>query len=148
MQNRLLALMVLMATCLLLAPANGAQPDPAIGLWQVYSDKDGAPNGQVRTYLQNGKLAGVVEQLRPGSPPDKRCTKCSGEQRDKPIKGLVIMWGLDKDNDKWTGGTILDPENGATYRCNVRFVAPDSLEVRGYIGFALFGRTQTWKRLP
>jgi uncharacterized protein (DUF2147 family) len=147
MNFRLLA-PAMLATSILSLPSADAAPsdEPATGLWQVYSDKDGSPDGRVRTFVQDGQLVGVVADLRPDAPPDSRCTKCSGAQKDKPIKGLTIMWGFHKDGDAWTGGTILEPQTGSTYRCNAKFVAPESLEVRGHIGISLFGRTQTWKR--
>jgi uncharacterized protein (DUF2147 family) len=126
-----------------------ADPPPSVevGLWQTYSDKTGQPNGTVRIYLQDGKLGGVVESLRPGAPADTKCTKCPGTLKDKPILGIVVMWGMRKDGDSWSGGSILDPESGDIYRCTVKYEAPDKLNVRGFIGIPLFGRTQTWKRL-
>ena len=124
-----------------------ADADPATGVWQVYND-DHAANGRVRTFVSDGKLVGVVTELRPGVPADTTCTKCSGEQKDRPIVGLTVLWGLKKDGDSWSGGTILDPETGSTYKCTVKFVPPSSLELRGYVGFSLFGRTQTWRRAP
>ena len=148
MTVRLLALAPLMMTMLLVTSALGAEPDPAVGVWHVYSDrKDGSSNGRVRTYVQGGKLVGVVDALPPDVPADTKCTKCSGAQKDKPVLGLVIMWGFEKDGDSWVGGTILEPQTGSTYTCKVHFAAPDSLEVRGYIGVPLFGRSQTWKRV-
>ena len=123
-----------------------AAPDAATGVWQVYSDKDGAQDGRIRVSLRDGKLVGVVDALRPDVPADSRCTRCSGAQKDQPILGLVVMWGLERDGDSWTGGTILDPQTGSTYSCHAKYVAPDSLEVRGYGGMSVFGRTQTWKR--
>jgi uncharacterized protein (DUF2147 family) len=121
--------------------------DPAVGVWQVYSDKTGAADGRVRTFLQDGKLTGVVEQLPPDAPPDVRCTKCGGAQKDKPVLGLVVLWGLHKDGASWSEGSILEPQSGSTYRCNATLVSPDALEVRGYVGISLLGRTQTWKRV-
>jgi uncharacterized protein (DUF2147 family) len=123
-----------------------AAPTPEVGVWQTYDDKTGEANGAIRMYVQDGKLNGVVERLRAGTRADLKCTKCSGAQKDKPVLGLVIVWGLQKDGDSWSGGTILDPDTGDTYRCTVKFVAPDKLELRGYIGIPLFGRTQVWRR--
>jgi uncharacterized protein (DUF2147 family) len=148
MTIRRLTLTALTATALLSSPVQSAPPELATGLWQVYSDKDGSPDGRVRTFVQDGKLFGVIAELRPGAPGDARCMRCSGAQKDKPIKGLVIISGLEKHGDKWSGGTILEPQSGSTYRCSVKFVQPSSLQVRGYIGISLFGRTQTWKRIP
>lgn len=148
MTFRLLPLAPLTTTVLLIVSAARAEPDPAVGVWHVYSDrKDGSTNGRVRTYVQDGKLVGVVDALPPDLPANTKCTKCSGAQKDKPVLGLVIMWGFEKHGDSWTGGTILEPQTGSTYQCTVHFAAPDSLELRGYIGVPLFGRSQTWKRV-
>jgi uncharacterized protein (DUF2147 family) len=143
---RRFAALALMLSTLCPPPVGAAESDPATGIWQVYSDKDGSQEGRVRVFVQEGKLVGVVAELRADAPPDSRCTKCSGAQKDKPIRGLTVMWGFEKDGEAWTGGTALEPQTGNTYRCKVRYVAPDTLEVRGYVGLTLFGRTQTWKR--
>jgi len=134
---------------LLLLPARlraDPSPPPVVGMWQAYDDKTGHPNGVIRLYIQNGRLNGVVARLRDGVPADATCFKCSPPMKDKPILGLVILWGLKPDGDSWGGGTVLDPESGDTYRCNIRLAAPDKLELRGYVGISLFGRTQTWVR--
>lgn len=67
--------------------------------------------------------------------------------RDRPLIGLQIFKGFRYDgNGEWSGGTIYDPNSGKTYRCKLKLVDPDTLNVRGYIGIALIGRTETWKR--
>jgi uncharacterized protein (DUF2147 family) len=141
----------LVGVLLVLLPARlraDPTPPPVVGLWQVYDDKTGQPNGVVRLYMQNGELNGVVARLRAGVPPDATCLKCSPPQKNKPVLGLVILWGLKPDGDAWSGGSVLDPDSGDTYRCTVHLSAPDKLDVRGYIGISIFGRTQTWVRTP
>ena len=60
---------------------------------------------------------------------------------------MEIMWGLRKSGNDYSGGRIMDPEDGKIYRCKLRLIdGGKKLEVRGYIGFALLGRTQTWLR--
>jgi uncharacterized protein (DUF2147 family) len=136
------------ALALTLAPSVGADTrESPEGSWQVYDDHNGRPNGAVRLYIADGKLNGVVEALRPGVSPDERCTKCSGSQKDKPILGLVVVWGLTQQGDEWSGGTVLDPDSGDTYRCTIKIVGPGKLDIRGYLGISLFGRTQHWTRL-
>lgn len=127
--------------------ADTAAPS-VVGTWQTFDDKTGHPNGVVRLYVQNGLLNGVVVRLRDGVPPDAVCLKCSPPMKNKPVLGLVIMWGLKQDGDAWSGGSVLDPDSGDVYRCTVHLSAPDKLDVRGYIGISLFGRTQTWVRTP
>ncbi len=116
------------------------------GLWQLYHDKTGKPNGVVRLYVEDGTLRGRIERLRPGASPSDKCTKCPAPQKDKPFLGLMVAWGLKPDGGSWSGGTILDPDSGDTYRCTIKRVDGNTLDVRGYVGISLFGRTQQWKR--
>jgi uncharacterized protein (DUF2147 family) len=68
--------------------------------------------------------------------------------RNRPIIGLPLVSGFHYAGDGvWTGGTIYDPESGKTYRCKITLRKDGSLNVRGYIGFSLFGRTTVWTRL-
>ncbi|APR80917.1 Hypothetical protein A7982_06264 [Minicystis rosea] len=126
--------------------AFAAPPSDPTGLWQLYDDKTGKPNGVVRLYIEDGTLRGRIERLRPGNSPEDKCTKCPPPQKDKPFLGLFVAWGLKPDGDSWSGGTILDPDAGDTYRCTMKIVDGNTLDVRGYVGISLLGRTQRWKR--
>ncbi|HVJ06142.1 MAG TPA: DUF2147 domain-containing protein [Candidatus Saccharimonadales bacterium] len=119
----------------------------AIGRWQVIND-EGKPGGQVETYLVDGKLFGKVTQLRPGRLPDAVCEKCSGELKNKPIQGMVILRNFKAGGEDWVGGTVVDPDNGKEYKGKIWAVGNDKLYMRGFIGISLLGRTQSWKRLP
>ncbi len=125
--------------------AAGPDADPS-GLWQLVDDKTGQPNGVVRLTVEDGTLRGRIERLRPGTQATDKCTKCPPPQKDRPFLGLMIAWGLKPDGDSWGGGTILDPDSGDTYRCIMKLHDRNTLEVRGYIGISLFGRTQRWTR--
>lgn len=121
-----------------------------VGLWKTIDDKTKLPRSHVRIVEVNGRLEGRVEKLlnrQPDDDPDNLCRACTGERRDKPILGMQILWGLERDGDTWEGGEILDPKNGKTYRCKMKVVDGGAkLDVRGYIGISLIGRTQTWVR--
>jgi len=119
----------------------------AIGRWQVVTN-DGKLNGKVETYLKDGKLFGRVTELRPGRTPQDVCGKCSGEYQDQLILGMVIMRNFQPDGDAWAHGTVVDPENGKEYQGKIWAVGNDSLHMRGFIGIAVFGRTETWVRIP
>ncbi|HEX8697910.1 MAG TPA: DUF2147 domain-containing protein, partial [Myxococcaceae bacterium] len=83
----------------------------------------------------------------PNEPQNPVCDKCEGALKNQPIIGMVILRDLKKDDDEWTGGTILDPGNGKTYKCKIAVEAGGKkLKVRGYIGMSLLGRTQHWVR--
>lgn len=99
---------------------------------------------------ENGKLFGKIEKVldsdQPG--PNPVCLKCEGDLKNKPENGLQIMWDLKKDGDQWSGGQILDPHSGKVYRCYLSLEdGGKKLKVRGYIGFALLGRTEYWLRM-
>jgi len=119
----------------------------AIGQWQVI-EEDGKPGGHVETYLIEGRLFGKVTQSRPERPPDEPCTKCPGELKDKPVLGMVVIRDFRPEGDRWVGGTVLDPKNGKVYKGKIWTEGDDRLRLRGYVGIALLGRTETWARLP
>ncbi|MCW4468933.1 DUF2147 domain-containing protein [Flavobacterium sp. MFBS3-15] len=117
------------------------------GKWKTIDDETGEAKSIVEIYEQNGKIYGkVVEILNPAKK-NAKCTKCKGADKDKPILGLVIIKGLEKDGDEWTDGDILDPNKGKLYSCTIELDGKDKLNVRGYMGISLLGRTQTWHRV-
>ena len=135
--------------CALAAVSQAQQLSPslqAVGRWQVNND-EGKPGGQVETYIVDGKLFGKVTQLRPGRQPGDVCTKCSGDLKDKPILGMVFLKDFRPEGDAWVGGTVVDPDNGREYKGKIWNEGPNSLKLRGFIGFSLLGRTQVWTRL-
>ena len=67
--------------------------------------------------------------------------------RSKPILGLEILRNFVFDNGKWTDGKIYDPKSGKTYSCNMTMKGRDILNMRGYVGISLIGRSETWKRV-
>ncbi len=131
------------------ARAQAVASSPA-GWWKTIDDDTGKAKSVVYIVEKDGVLTGMVVSIipDPGKTPDPVCDKCEGERKGKPIKGMTIMWGLRKDGDEWSGGRVLDPENGKTYKCWVEVVDGGAhLKVRGYVGVSLFGRTQYWQRL-
>jgi uncharacterized protein (DUF2147 family) len=138
-----LALPVLTATVHADAPPSRS---PAVGTWQVYDDH-GAPDGIVQTFVSNGKLYGKVVKAKPGRSLDETCDKCPPPYKNKAYRDILIMWELVPDGAVWSGGTILDPQSGSTYRCRVETPDSNTLAVRGFVGISLLGRTQNWKRV-
>jgi len=117
------------------------------GKWKTIDDETGEAKSIVEIYKQDGKVYGkVVEILNPAKK-NATCIDCPGADKDKPIQGLVIIKGLEKDGDEYSDGTILDPNSGKVYKCYIELDGPNKLDVRGYIGFSLLGRTQTWNRV-
>ncbi|PKA14495.1 MULTISPECIES: DUF2147 domain-containing protein [Leptospira] len=121
---------------------------PVVGKWKTIDDEDGKEKSVVELYEQGGKIYGKIASLRDPLDKDgkpKVCTKCEGADKDKPVIGLVIIKGLSLDDDEYSGGTIMDPNNGKTYKCKLKATDGGAkLNVRGFIGFSLIGRTQTW----
>jgi len=118
----------------------------AVGKWQVIGS-DSKPGGQVETYLENGKLFGRVTKVKPGRTDKDLCEKCSGELKNHVILGMVILRNFRPEGDDWVDGTAVDPENGKEYKGKVWAVGNDQLNMRGFIGISLLGRTETWVRI-
>lgn len=126
----------------------GEQESPrVVGVWKTIDDETGKPKSLVElSVVGDGELRGRVVQVF-GRPADLRCEKCEGAKKGQLVRGMTILHGMKKDGDEWTGGEILDPENGNTYRCTMEVQdGGATLKVRGYIGISLIGRTQYWKR--
>ena len=139
---------LLVLSAVVASSATPASSSP-IGLWKTFDDKTGSARGIVRIYEDGGKLFGrVVRSFMPGAE-DRVCALCTDDRKNQPIIGLVIIRNMKQDNDDYTGGDILDPESGAVYHCKLHLEKDGSvLIVRGYIGFSLLGRSQTWQRQP
>lgn len=137
-----LALLALMTSL-----AHAQQPSVE-GQWRTIDDETGEARSIVRVWIDNGEMQGQIVELLNPSEPNPRCTSCSGARKDQPIEGMTFLWGLSRDGDEWTGGRIVDPGNGREYRARAKLVENGAkLEVRGFVGFALIGRTQTWERI-
>ncbi|HZX76501.1 DUF2147 domain-containing protein [Lysobacter sp.] len=139
----------LLALLLLLLPLSAFAQNTPVGTWTTIDDKTQKPKSVVEIYqAKDGSLAGrVTEVLQSDRGPNPVCDKCSGDRKDKPVKGMVILWGIKQKGDTWEGGQILDPASGKVYSVKVTPVDDGKkLEVRGFMGFSLLGRTQTWQR--
>jgi len=123
------------------------QAQSVIGKWKTIDDETGAAKSIVEIYQNNGKVYGKVVQVLEKGKEDKVCEECKGDKKNKPIKGMVIIDGLSKNDDEWDGGKILDPKSGKEYKCVIRLENENKLKVRGYVGFSLLGRTQYWTRV-
>jgi uncharacterized protein (DUF2147 family) len=133
----------------LAAPVAWAQNNSPVGLWKTIDDSTGKPKSLVRITENNGVVSGKIEKLirEPSEDQNPVCDKCDGELKGKPVLGMTILNGLQKDGDSYSGGTVLDPHNGKTYKAKITLKDDGKkLEMRGYIGAPLFGRTQTWIR--
>lgn len=117
------------------------------GNWVTIDDETGVEKSIIKLYIENNTLYGRIETLLLEEDQGQLCTNCSGSELNQPIEGLIILKGLTRDGEQWTGGTILDPANGKEYQCTLTLNGTSELNVRGFIGFSFIGRTQRWKRI-
>jgi uncharacterized protein (DUF2147 family) len=123
--------------------------DSPVGVWRTIDDKTGKEKSLVRISEVNSELRGTIEKLfrEPGEEPNPNCDKCPGEKKNKPVIGMTILTGLKRDGQEYAGGEILDPANGKTYKCKMWTTdGGKKLNVRGFIGVSVLGRTQVWVR--
>jgi uncharacterized protein (DUF2147 family) len=127
-----------------------AQTTPA-GLWRTIDDDGKTEKSLVRIVNTGGVLSGKVEKIADPAKAEEKCVKCEDARKDQPIVGMTIISGVKQDDEDpatWAGGEILDPVKGSSYKVRLKTVdGGKKLEVRGYIGSPVFGRTQTWLRV-
>jgi uncharacterized protein (DUF2147 family) len=119
------------------------------GRWRTFNERTGQAEGIVRVFEVSGEVRGTVERVfsPPAPSANPLCESCRGALKDQPVVGMTILSGVRRTGDGFSSGEILDPDNGQVYRCNIRLMEDGRmLEVRGYIGVPLFGRTQVWRR--
>lgn len=142
------ALITTSIAAVLLAPLLALAQATPVGLWKTIDDDGKTAKSLVRIIEQGGAVVGSIDKLLdPATPADAKCDKCADDRKGQPLVGLQILRGLKAEGDgTWTGGEVLDPNNGKTYRARLKPVdGGKKLELRGYIG--PFFRTQTWIRV-
>ncbi|MFT3844718.1 MAG: DUF2147 domain-containing protein [Lacibacter sp.] len=121
--------------------------DAIIGSW-----KNGEGTGIIQIYKNGDKYQGKLIWLKEPVDPETGKPKLDKKHPDeknhsRPLIGLVNMWGFKYTaSNEWTGGKIYDPKNGKTYSCKISMENNDKINVRGYIGVSLIGRTDVWTR--
>ena len=139
---------------LVFSGASNAQNE-ITGMWKTISDEGddkGKAKSHVEIFEKDGAYFGKVSRLLL-KPQDTLCTKCVGALKDKPVVGMIIFREIKKTEKiddvlgvEYAGGTIMDPDNGKTYKCKM-WVKGDVLTVRGFIGIPTLGRSQQWHRV-
>ena len=131
-------------------PLHAADPT-AVGLWEQVDENSNKPESWFKITERNGMYEGNLVKIffKPGEDENWVCSKCEGSEKGAPVLGLTLIKGMKRNGMSYEEGTIMDPRDGSVYRALMK-LSPDGqkLEVRGYLGISLFGRSQVWNRLP
>lgn len=147
--SMLIALISIMIIPMMQVQAQEYKADDVLGKWNTIDDETGKKKSVVEIYKDGDKLYGKILELfrTPDQDPDPICDECDKDdpRYNQKIVGMVILEGLEWDDDEWDDGTIMDPKTGKVYSCKL-WLKDRKLQVRGYMGFSLIGRSQTWVR--
>ena len=123
------------------------QAQSVFGKWKTIDDKTNQAKSIIEIYENSGKVYGKIIDIIDPAKRNFNCINCTGSDKNKPLIGLVIIKDLKKDGLEYNNGKIIDPESGKVYKSYIKLIGKDKLEVRGYVGIALIGRSQTWIRV-
>ncbi|MFZ4798810.1 MAG: DUF2147 domain-containing protein [Bacteroidia bacterium] len=141
-------ILVIFALVSILFSANAQQnADDIVGVWLTGSGKAHVKIDKVGNYYF-GRIVWLKEPLNPEGKPKVDKNNEDISKRTKPLMGMQLVGGFEWKNDNlWDNGNIYDPENGKTYKCKIDLENSTSMNIRGYIGISLFGRTDIWKKV-
>jgi uncharacterized protein (DUF2147 family) len=121
--------------------------DDILGVWETGNGKARVKITKVGNYYF-GRIVWLKEPLNTEGKPKLDVNNEDPAKQSKPILGLQLVGGFEyKSANLWEEGTIYDPESGKTYKCKINLADKNTMEIRGFIGVSMFGRTDTWKRL-
>ena len=130
--------------------AKAEAPPTAAGFWETY-DKDGKPQGWFLVAEKGGIFsARLVKGFpKPGEPLQLTCTKCPGERKGAQMMGLTLFYGFKRDGLAYADGHVIDPRDGKIWNAKMDLSEDgQTLDVHGYWGVSLLGKSVIWKRLP
>ncbi len=139
---------VLVSFLIFMTDLTVAQTHSVFGRWRTIDDETGKATSVIEIFEKHNRVYGRIIELLNSKAKNPKCDKCDGEDKNKPIIGLIVLKGLKKEKDgSYSDGKILDPKHGKVYKCNMSLETRDKLKVRGFIGINLLGRTQFWERV-
>lgn len=136
-------------TCLLLLlPLTILSGQSVHGKWITYDIfNSSVEEAVVEIYEVDGELYVRIDSIIPEEHRMDVCSRCDGSLKDQPIKGLEILKGARFEDGIWQGAKILNAKNGRRYGCHITPTKGDTLKVRGFIGYPIFGKNLYWTRL-
>jgi uncharacterized protein (DUF2147 family) len=138
---------ILLVTCLAL-PSKALDGDQLVGIWKPSNGKSMVKIEKIGSKYY-GRVVWLVEHNDDAGNPRTDINNPDASLRDTPLKGYRLLkdFIFDTEENLWSEGTIYDPNNGSTYNCEIEMKDENTIEVRGYIGAAVFGRTDAWTRM-
>ncbi|TVQ49231.1 MAG: DUF2147 domain-containing protein [Saprospirales bacterium] len=118
-------------------------PDFPDAVYQILDDKSGEMRSEIEFYRRGNELRARIKTVRSGHE-DAKCNNCPERFDGKKLLGMDLIWGLKWDGSRWSGGSILDVDNGKIYNCRLNSFSKNEVVIRAYIGRPLFGETLTW----
>jgi uncharacterized protein (DUF2147 family) len=121
--------------------------DEILGIWLTGSGK-----GKVEIFKKGdhfyGKIVWLKEPTDPATNKPKTDLKHPNKSmHSRSLLGLQNLWGfVYKGDNTWEEGHIYDPNNGKEYKCVITLKDKNKIDVRGFIGITLIGRTDSWTR--
>lgn len=120
--------------------------DAVVGKW-LSANADAQIEIYKRADKYFGKLAWIKEPNDEHGKPKTDTKNPNASLHTRPLLGLEILKDFIFEDGRWTDGTIYDPKTGKTYSCNLTLKENGQLNIRGYIGISLIGRSESWKRV-
>ncbi|HLO79790.1 MAG TPA: DUF2147 domain-containing protein [Chitinophagaceae bacterium] len=140
--------LIVLLLLILTVNSRAQSADDILGVWLT-----GEGNGHVEIYRNGPKYQGKIVWLKEPTDPKTGKPRTDVNHPDqanhtRPILGLVNLWGFTfKGKNEYENGRVYDPKNGKEYKCVMTLKDKDHLDVRGYVGISMIGRTDRWTRV-